>query len=136
MAGTTAIFVVASTFAFAVIQRRREIALLRAVGATPRQVRKMVRSEALLVGVLASAVGTALGLLGARLLADMLIEMGISPPGSRSNPRCTGPCWRHSPAPSCSASWWRSAGRSPPHGGPGTSLPSRRCAKRRSTTPV
>ncbi|MGW7052798.1 ABC transporter permease [Streptomyces sp. NPDC054887] len=79
VAGTTAIFVVASTFAFAVIQRRREVALLRTVGATPKQVRKMVRNEALLVGIVASAVGTVLGLLGAQLLADMLIAMDISP---------------------------------------------------------
>ncbi|MBB5940408.1 ABC transporter permease [Streptomyces zagrosensis] len=79
VAGVTAIFVVASTFAFAVIQRRREIALLRAVGATPKQVRKMVRNEALLVGILASAIGTVLGLFGAQLLADMLIDMDISP---------------------------------------------------------
>ncbi|MEV8569814.1 ABC transporter permease [Streptomyces sp. NPDC051322] len=79
VAGVTAIFVVASTFAFAVIQRRREIALLRAVGATPKQVRKMVRNEALLVGILASVIGTVLGLFGAQLLADMLIDMGISP---------------------------------------------------------
>lgn len=80
VAGTTAVFVVASTFAFAVVQRRRELALLRAAGATPRQVRRMVRNEALLVGVLASAAGTALGVPGAGLLADMLISMGISPP--------------------------------------------------------
>ncbi|GGZ29875.1 FtsX-like permease family protein [Streptomyces nitrosporeus] len=79
VAGTTAIFVVASTFAFAVIQRRREVALLRTVGATPRQVRAMVRNEALLVGVLASAIGSVLGLFGAQLLADMLIAMDISP---------------------------------------------------------
>jgi putative ABC transport system permease protein len=79
VAGTTAIFVVASTFAFAVIQRRREVALLRAVGATPKQARKMVRNEALLVGTLASAIGTVLGLFGAQLLADILIDMGISP---------------------------------------------------------
>lgn len=79
VAGTTAIFVVASTFAFAVVQRRREVALLRTVGATPKQVRKMVRNEALLVGVVASAVGTVLGLFGAQLLADMLIAMDISP---------------------------------------------------------
>ncbi|WP_411084000.1 FtsX-like permease family protein [Streptomyces sp. cmx-18-6] len=79
VAGTTAIFVVASTFAFAVIQRRREVALLRAVGATPRQVRKMVRNEALIVGFFASAIGAVLGLFGAQLLADMLIAMDISP---------------------------------------------------------
>ncbi|MFC8872091.1 ABC transporter permease [Streptomyces sp. NPDC057148] len=79
VAGTTAVFVVASTFAFAVVQRRREVALLRAVGATPKQVRKMVRNEALLIGGLAAAAGTALGLFGAQLLADMLISMGVSP---------------------------------------------------------
>ncbi len=79
VAGVTAVFVVASTFGFAVIQRRREVALLRAVGATPQQVRKMVRGEALLVGAFASAVGTALGLLGAQWLAQLLIGMGIAP---------------------------------------------------------
>jgi putative ABC transport system permease protein len=80
VAGTTAIFVVASTFAFSVVQRRQEIALFRTVGATPRQVRAMIRNEALLVGMVASATGVALGLLGAQLLADLLIGMGISPP--------------------------------------------------------
>jgi len=35
------VFVVASTFAFTVAQRRRELGLLRAIGATPRQVRRM-----------------------------------------------------------------------------------------------
>ncbi|MEU8709891.1 ABC transporter permease [Streptomyces sp. NPDC048565] len=79
VAGVTAIFVVASTFAFAVVQRRREVALLRTVGATPKQVRKMVRNEALLVGTLASAVGAVLGLFGAQLLADMLKSMDVSP---------------------------------------------------------
>ncbi|MER7374545.1 ABC transporter permease [Streptomyces lanatus] len=86
VAGTTAVFVVASTFAFAVIQRRREIALLRTVGATPRQVRRMIRNEALLVSGSASAVGTVLGLLGAQLLADMLIGLDISPPWFRIEP--------------------------------------------------
>ncbi|MEV7022619.1 FtsX-like permease family protein, partial [Kitasatospora sp. NPDC093558] len=37
MAAFVAVFVVAGTFAFAVAQRRQEIAMLRAVGATPRE---------------------------------------------------------------------------------------------------
>src|SRR4029434_4144530 len=41
-----ALFVVAGTFAFSVQQRTREIALLRAVAATPRQVRRMILREA------------------------------------------------------------------------------------------
>lgn len=86
VAGTTAVFVVASTFTFAVVQRRREIALLRTVGATPRQVRRMLRNEALLVSGAASAVGAVLGLLGAQLLADMLIGLGVSPPWFRIEP--------------------------------------------------
>ncbi|MGC9499679.1 FtsX-like permease family protein [Streptomyces sp. WG7] len=80
VAGTTAVFVVASTFAFAVVQRRREIALLRTVGATGRQVRRMVRAEALLVGCLASALGGVLGLFGTRPLTGLLITMDIAPP--------------------------------------------------------
>ncbi|WP_399884287.1 ABC transporter permease [Streptomyces sp. BBFR51] len=80
VAGTTAVFVVASTFAFAVVQRRREIALLRTVGATGRQVRRMVRVEALLVGALSSAGGGVLGLLGTRSLTGLLVGMDIAPP--------------------------------------------------------
>jgi putative ABC transport system permease protein len=56
------IFVVASTFALAVSQRRREFGLLRTIGATPRQIRRTLFAEALLVGVLASAAGAGLGI--------------------------------------------------------------------------
>ncbi|GAA3241544.1 ABC transporter permease [Dactylosporangium siamense] len=89
VAGTTAIFVVASTFAFAVVQRRREVALLRAVGTTPRQVRRMVLTEAALVGTLGSAAGVVLGLGGARLLTRWLIGLGISPPWFDVRPALT-----------------------------------------------
>ncbi|MFC8390353.1 ABC transporter permease [Streptomyces sp. NPDC057238] len=83
VAGTTAVFVVASTFAFAVVQRHREIALLRAMGATGRQVRRMVRGEALLVGCCASAVGGLLGLLGTGWLTALLVALDIAPPWFR-----------------------------------------------------
>ncbi len=49
-----AIFVVAGTFGLSVQQRHRELALVRAVGATPRQVRRMVAGEALLISLLAA----------------------------------------------------------------------------------
>ena len=48
-----AMFVVASTFGFVVAARRRELGLLRLVGATPRQVRRMVLGEAGVVALLA-----------------------------------------------------------------------------------
>ncbi len=50
VAGFVSVFVVAGTFAYSVAARRRELGLLRAVGATPRQVRRLVLGEALAVG--------------------------------------------------------------------------------------
>jgi putative ABC transport system permease protein len=73
------VFVVASTFAFAVAQRRREFGLLRTAGATPGQLRRTVCAEALLVGVLASATGCVLGSYGAPRLADRVVDVGLAP---------------------------------------------------------
>ena len=51
LAAFIAVFVVASTFALSVQQRHRELALFRAIGSTPRQVRRMVAGEALLISL-------------------------------------------------------------------------------------
>lgn len=80
IAAFVSVFVVASTFAFAVGQRRREFALLRAAGATPRQVRRTVMTEATLLGLAGSAAGCFLGDTGGPLLAARLREMGLAPP--------------------------------------------------------
>lgn len=74
-------FIVAGTFAFAVATRSRELALLRMVGATPRQVRRLVRSESLLVGVLGSGIGCVLGLLLGGGIARSLVWLGSAPNG-------------------------------------------------------
>ncbi|MFD7459569.1 MULTISPECIES: FtsX-like permease family protein [unclassified Streptomyces] len=74
------VFVVASTFAFAVAQRRREFGLLRTAGATPGQIRRTVGAEALLVGVLASASGCVLGGYGAPHLAARVVAADLAPP--------------------------------------------------------
>ncbi|MCX4981711.1 ABC transporter permease [Streptomyces sp. NBC_00572] len=73
------VFVVASTFAFAVALRRREFGLLRTAGATPGQIRRLLLAEATALGVLASAAGCALGALGAPLLARTLVDGGLAP---------------------------------------------------------
>ncbi|WP_460863850.1 FtsX-like permease family protein, partial [Nocardiopsis coralliicola] len=52
----TSVFVVASTFAYSAAQRRREFALLSALGAGPRRLQAVLAGEALLV---AAAAGTA-----------------------------------------------------------------------------
>ncbi|MFJ3786392.1 FtsX-like permease family protein [Streptomyces sp. NPDC090093] len=73
------VFVVASTFAFAVALRRREFGLLRTAGATPGQVRRLLLAEAAVLGTLASAAGCALGALSAPLLARTLVDGGLAP---------------------------------------------------------
>jgi putative ABC transport system permease protein len=57
-----AILVVVGTFGLTAQQRRRELALLRAVAATPRQVRRLIGREALIVGLAAGLAGAAAGL--------------------------------------------------------------------------
>ena len=76
-----AVFVVASTCALSAAQRRREIGLLRAVGATPGQVIRMMYAETLVVAVLGGAVGVPLGALAAPLLAPPLVAAGLEPAG-------------------------------------------------------
>lgn len=55
--------VIANTFQVLVAQRAQTLALLRCVGATRRQVRGSVLLEASIVGLVASAVGLAIGVL-------------------------------------------------------------------------
>ncbi|MFJ9746722.1 ABC transporter permease [Streptomyces chartreusis] len=57
IAATVAVFTASGTVALSVAQRAREFALLRAVGATPRQIRRAVAAEAVLVAPLAGLVG-------------------------------------------------------------------------------
>ncbi|MFJ8827382.1 FtsX-like permease family protein [Streptomyces sp. NPDC102467] len=73
------VFVVSSTFAYATARRRREFALLATVGATGRQLRRMVRAEAWLLALGASGLGAVLGPLAAPLLLDRLIALGLAP---------------------------------------------------------
>ncbi|MEV8452142.1 FtsX-like permease family protein [Streptomyces sp. NPDC052095] len=57
VATLVAVMTAAGTVALAVGQRGREYALLRAIGATPRQLRRTIATEALLVAPLAGALG-------------------------------------------------------------------------------
>ncbi|GAA4619817.1 FtsX-like permease family protein [Actinoallomurus vinaceus] len=74
-----AILVVAGTFALSIQQREREIALLRAVAATPRQIRRMIGREALIVSLGAGALGAAAGPLLALWLRDRFRALGALP---------------------------------------------------------
>jgi putative ABC transport system permease protein len=65
-----------------VTQRTREIALLRAVGATRRQVKRSLLVEAALLGAIASAVGVALGAGVAKGLNALMAALGFSLPST------------------------------------------------------
>ncbi|MDG4788129.1 ABC transporter permease [Micromonospora sp. WMMD1102] len=81
LAGFVSIFVVASTFAFGVAQRRREFGLLRTVGATPGQLRRLMYAEALAVGAVGAAVGAVLGSVCAPAFGALLVDAGFQPTG-------------------------------------------------------
>lgn len=73
------VFIVASTFAFATRQRERELGLLRLLGAVPRQVRRWVLGEVVLLGLLGGALGVPVGLLAAGPVARWLVRTGFEP---------------------------------------------------------
>ena len=73
-------FVIYNTFSILVAQRTRELALLRALGASRQQVRTAVLGEALAVGLVASVVGIAFGLVIALGLQALLRSIGITLP--------------------------------------------------------
>jgi putative ABC transport system permease protein len=72
-----AIFVVAATLGLSVLQRGRELALLRAVGAKPRQIRRLLLGEAAVVALAAGLVGVAPGALLGWFLFYQLQRRGI-----------------------------------------------------------
>jgi putative ABC transport system permease protein len=64
-----------NTLAISVIERTREIGMLRAVGATRKQVRRMVVAEALLLAAVGTAFGIASGMYLGYVLVDALSTM-------------------------------------------------------------
>jgi putative ABC transport system permease protein len=76
-----AVFIISSTFAFTVAQRRRDLALLRLVGGSRGQVRRLLLGEALLLGGLGAAAGVPAGLGVMALQAALMRSQGFVPDG-------------------------------------------------------
>ncbi|GGM05709.1 ABC transporter permease [Streptomyces fumigatiscleroticus] len=79
----TTVFVVASMLVLATGMRRREIGLLRTIGASPQQIRRMILGEAAVVGLAGSIVGCAAGVAATPLLLSILKGLDVTPPGMR-----------------------------------------------------
>jgi putative ABC transport system permease protein len=75
-------FIIYNTFSIIVAQRTREIALLRAIGASRRQVLGSIFGEALAVGVVASVLGVVAGVGLAVGLHALLARAGLSLPST------------------------------------------------------
>src|SRR5271169_5032589 len=73
-------FTIFNTFSIIVGQRTREIALLRIVGASRRQVFRSVLGEAAIVGLVSSLIGLGLGVLAAIGLEALLRGFGVTLP--------------------------------------------------------
>jgi putative ABC transport system permease protein len=73
-------FIIYNTFSILVAQRSRETALLRAIGASRRQVLGSILLEAAVVGVVASVLGVVGGIAVAGLLKALLAGFGIEVP--------------------------------------------------------
>lgn len=67
-----------NTLALSVIERTREIGLLRAVGLSRRQLRRMVRLEAVVVAVFGAVLGVAIGLVFGWALQQALKSQGLT----------------------------------------------------------
>jgi putative ABC transport system permease protein len=75
-------FTIYNTLSITVAQRSRELALLRALGATRRQVLRSVVVEALAIGTIASLIGLAAGIGLAKLLSGVFASAGIDLPST------------------------------------------------------
>lgn len=73
-------FGIASTVALVIQQRRRELALLRSIGAVPRQVRGMVLVETIAVALPAVAAGLVPGIGLGTVLLDRMRAVGVDAP--------------------------------------------------------
>jgi putative ABC transport system permease protein len=74
-----AIIVISGTVGLSVQQRHRDIALLRAIAATRRQVRRMLLIETAVIAALAGAAGVWAGLAAARWLRGQFVSQGFVP---------------------------------------------------------
>jgi ABC-type antimicrobial peptide transport system permease subunit len=71
------LFGVVNTLVLSVFERTREIGMLRAVGMTRRQVRRMIRYESIVTALIGGALGIVVGVFLAILTTQALSDQGI-----------------------------------------------------------
>ena len=76
-AGVIALFGIANTLGLSILERTRELGLMRAVGMTRRQVRSLVRWEAVIIALLGAFLGVVIGVIFGWVLVRALKDEGI-----------------------------------------------------------
>jgi putative ABC transport system permease protein len=77
LAIVVSVFGIVNTLALSIHERTREIGMLRAVGMSRRQVRAMVRYEAVITALIGAILGTVLGVVFAALVSRPLADDGF-----------------------------------------------------------
>jgi putative ABC transport system permease protein len=72
------LFGIANTLALSIHERRRELGMLRAIGMSRRQVRTMIRYEAVITALIGAILGIVLGVIFAALISQPLKDEGFT----------------------------------------------------------
>jgi putative ABC transport system permease protein len=78
LAVLVSLFGIANTLALSIHERTRELGMLRAIGMSRRQVRTMIRYEAVITALIGAILGMVLGLIFAALIAQPLKDEGFT----------------------------------------------------------
>jgi putative ABC transport system permease protein len=71
------LFGMVNTLVLSVFERTRELGMLRAIGMTRRQARRMIRQESVITALIGAALGLPLGIFLAALLTEAMSQYGI-----------------------------------------------------------
>ena len=78
LAVIVSLFGIANTLALSIHERTRELGMLRAIGMSRRQVRRMIRYEAVITAMIGAVLGLILGVIFAALISRPLADQGFT----------------------------------------------------------
>ncbi len=100
------LFGIVNTLVLSIHERTREIGMMRAIGTSRRQIRRIIRYESVITALLGAALGVAIGLLLGAMTTDGALGRGAHLRGAGGqHPGVPGAgdrrpeCWRRSPRP-------------------------------------
>ena len=71
------LFGIVNTLVLSIYERTRELGMLRAIGTSRRQVRRMIRYEAVITAVIGAVIGVVLGIIFALAIGEALKDDGF-----------------------------------------------------------